>query len=183
MDEKSYGLLENNFQFVFLRLIYSSKELSSDVLNQYLEKEIFPKLERPFAVVYIHTEVCKSEIFPGISFLRPVYDSIPVTVKQNLETVYFVHPDLQSRLFLTTFSRFIFTGGLYGNLQYVCRLDYLWDHVRRNKMEIPEFVRDHDEDLEHRPMMDYGVESDHPRVYGAPAVDSSVAMYSTRCIS
>ncbi|KAJ0637473.1 hypothetical protein HanOQP8_Chr17g0674361 [Helianthus annuus] len=72
---------------------------------------------------------------------------------------------------------------LYGNLQYVCRLDYLWDHVRRSKMEIPEFVRDHDEDLEYRPMMDYSVESDHPRVYGAPAVDSSVAMYSTRCIS
>ncbi|MFS7947647.1 putative CRAL-TRIO lipid binding domain-containing protein [Helianthus anomalus] len=125
-----------------LRIIgkyFPAKELSVDVFNQYLEKEIFPKLERPFAVVYIHTEVCKSEIFPGISFLRPVYDSIPVTVKQNLETVYFVHPDLQSRLFLTTFGRFIFTGGL----------DYLWDHVRRNKTEIPEFVRDHDEDLEY----------------------------------
>ncbi|KAJ0637472.1 putative CRAL-TRIO lipid binding domain-containing protein [Helianthus annuus] len=78
-----------------LRIIRNTfQELSLDVLNQYLEKEIFPKLERPFAVVYIHTEVCKSEIFPGISFLRPVYDSIPVTIKQNLETVYFVHPDL-----------------------------------------------------------------------------------------
>ncbi|KAI7747312.1 hypothetical protein M8C21_013433 [Ambrosia artemisiifolia] len=169
-----------------LRIIgkyFPAKELTLDVLKKYLEKKIFPKLERPFAVVYIHTEVCKSENFPGISFLRSVYDSIPVSVKQNLETVYFVHPDLQSRLFLATFGRFIFTGGLYDKLKYVSRLDYLWDHVRRNKMEIPEFVRDHDEDLEYRPMMDYGVESDHPRVYGAPAVDSSVAMYSTRCIS
>ncbi|KAJ0542484.1 putative CRAL-TRIO lipid binding domain-containing protein [Helianthus annuus] len=58
-----------------------AKELSLDVLSQYLEKKIFPKLERPFAVVYIYTEVCKSEIFPGISFLRSVYDSIPVTIK------------------------------------------------------------------------------------------------------
>uniref|UniRef100_A0A251V5Y8 Putative CRAL-TRIO lipid binding domain-containing protein n=1 Tax=Helianthus annuus TaxID=4232 RepID=A0A251V5Y8_HELAN len=88
-----------------------SKELSLDVLNQYLEKKIFPKLKRPFAVVYIHTEVCKSENFSGISFLQSVYDSIPVTVKQNLETVYFVHPDLQSRLFLATFGHFIFTVG------------------------------------------------------------------------
>ncbi|KAD3640676.1 hypothetical protein R6Q59_003373 [Mikania micrantha] len=169
-----------------LRIIgkyFPARDLSVDVLNLYLEKKIFPKLQRPFAVVYIHTEVCKSENFPGISVLRSLYDSIPITVKQNLETVYFVHPDLQSRLFFATFGRFIFTGGLYGKLKYVSRLDYLWDHVQRNKIDIPEFVRDHDEDLEYRPMMDYGMESDHPRVYGAPAVDSSVAMYSTRCIS
>ncbi|KAK9074795.1 hypothetical protein SSX86_003113 [Deinandra increscens subsp. villosa] len=169
-----------------LRIIgkyFPARSLSVDVLKLYLEKKIFPKLERPFAVVYIHTEVCKSVNFPGISVLRSLYDSIPINVKQNLEAVYFVHPDLQSRLFLATFGRFIFTGGLYGKLKYISRLDYLWDHVSRNKMEIPEFVRDHDEDLEYRPMMDYGVESDHPRVYGAPAVESSVAMYSTRCIS
>lgn len=61
-------------------------------------------------------------------------------------------------------------------------MDYLWDHVRRNEVEIPDFVHDHDEDLEYRPMMDYGLESDHARVYGAPA-DSQVEVYSMRCIS
>ena len=63
------------------------------------------------------------------------------------------------------------------------RLDLLWEHVRRKEIEIPEFVNDHDEDLEYRLMMDYGLESDHPRVYGAPAVDAPVSMYSMRCIS
>lgn len=72
---------------------------------------------------------------------------------------------------------------LYEKLRYVSRLDLLWEHVRRNEIEIPEFVYDHDEDLEHRPMMDYGLESDHPRVYDAPAVDSPFPMYSMRCIS
>ncbi|KAI3798976.1 hypothetical protein L1987_34264 [Smallanthus sonchifolius] len=72
---------------------------------------------------------------------------------------------------------------LYGKLKYVRRLDYLREHVMRNKMEVLEFVCEHDEDLEYQPMMDYGMESDHPMVYGAPAGDSSVGMYSTRCIS
>lgn len=72
---------------------------------------------------------------------------------------------------------------LYGKLRYVSRVDYLWDHVRRNEIDLPEFVHDHDEDLEYRPMMDYGLESDHPRVYGAPSVDYSPSTYSTRCIS
>ncbi|KAI3519131.1 hypothetical protein L1887_08158 [Cichorium endivia] len=169
-----------------LRIIgknFPAKSLSVDLLKKYLEVKVFPKLERPFVVVYIHTDVQKSENFPGISALRSAYDAIPITVKQYLEAVYFVHPDLQSRLFLATFGRFIFTGGLYAKLKYVSRLGYLWDHVRRNDIEIPEFVYDHDEDLEYRPMMDYGLESDHPRVFGAPAVDSSVATYSMRCIS
>ncbi|KAJ9540893.1 hypothetical protein OSB04_027399 [Centaurea solstitialis] len=169
-----------------LRIIgkhFPARSLSVDVLKKYLEAKVFPKLERPFVVVYVHTDVQKSENFPGISHLRSVYDAIPVNVKQNLEAVYFVHPDLQSRIFLATFGRFIFTGGLYAKLKYVSRLGYLWDHVKRNEIEIPEFVYDHDEDLEYRPMMDYGLESDHPRVYDAPVVDSSVAMYSMRCIS
>jgi len=169
-----------------LRIIgknFPAKSLSVDLLKKYLEVKVFPKLERPFVVVYIHTDVHKSENFPGISALRSAYDAIPINVKQYLEAVYFVHPDLQSRLFLATFGRFIFTGGLYEKLKYVSRLGYLWEHVRRNEIEIPEFVYDHDEDLEYRPMMDYGLESDHPRVFGAPAVDSSVASYSMRCIS
>ncbi|MFS7930845.1 putative CRAL-TRIO lipid binding domain-containing protein [Helianthus anomalus] len=84
-------------------------------------EEDIPRLKRPFVVVYIHTGVCKSENFSGISFLWSVYDSIPVTIKQNLETVYFVHPDLQSRLFLATFGHFIFTVGytLYSLLHSV----------------------------------------------------------------
>ncbi|XP_024032865.1 ganglioside-induced differentiation-associated protein 2 [Morus notabilis] len=163
---------------------FPARMVSVEVLKKFLEEKIFPRLgKKPFSVVYLHSGVQRSENFPGISALRAIYDAIPIGVRENLEAVYFVHPGLQSRLFLATFGRFLFSGGLYGKLRYVSRLDYLWEHVRRNEIEIPEFVYDHDDDLEHRPMMDYGLESDHPRVYGAPAVDSPVSMYSMRCIS
>ncbi|WCJ32744.1 SEC14 cytosolic factor family protein / phosphoglyceride transfer family protein [Euphorbia peplus] len=163
---------------------FSARMLSSDVLKKYLEEKIYPLLQKkPFSVLYIHTGVQRAENFPGISPLRSIYDAIPATVRDNLQAVYFLHPGLQARLFLATFGRFIFSGGLYGKLTYISRIDYLWDHVRRNDVEVPDFVFDHDEDLEYRPMMDYGLESDHPRVYGAPAVDSPVSMYSMRCIS
>ncbi|KAH7849322.1 hypothetical protein Vadar_016249 [Vaccinium darrowii] len=163
---------------------FPGRILNVDAVKKYLESEIFPKLERkPFAVLYVHTDVERSANFAGISALRSVYDAIPVNVRENLEAVYFLHPGLQARLFLATFGRFMFSGGLYGKLRYVSRLDYLWDHVRRTEIDVPDFVYDHDEDLEYRPMMDYGLESDHPRVYGAPAVDSPAPMYSMRCIS
>ncbi|KAK3224426.1 hypothetical protein Dsin_011451 [Dipteronia sinensis] len=174
--------------FKILRIVaknFPGRVLSVQVLKKYLEEKVYPRLARkPFSVLYLHTGVQRSENFLGISALRSVYDSIPVNVKDNLRTVYFLHPGLQARLFLATFGRFFFDGGLYGKLKYVNRVDYLWEHVRRNEVEIPEFVIDHDEDLEYRPMMDYGLESDHPRVYGAPAVDSpALSTYSTRCIT
>ncbi|KAF8410347.1 hypothetical protein HHK36_002875 [Tetracentron sinense] len=164
--------------------LFPARILSSEVLNKYLEEKIFPQLgEGPFSVVYVHTDVQRTENFPGISTLRSIYEALPIAVKDHLQAVYFVHPGLQARLFLATFGRFLFSGGLYGKLKYVNRLEFLWEHIRRNEIDIPEFVHDHDEELEYRPMMDYGMESDHPRIYGAPSVDSPVSMYSMRCIS
>ncbi|KAL9461833.1 hypothetical protein AB3S75_004766 [Citrus x aurantiifolia] len=173
-----------------LRIIgkfFPARLLSVEVLKRYLAERVYPRLgKKAFTVLYIHTGVQRSENFAGISALRSIYDAIPANVKENLQAVYFVHPGLQARLFLATFGRLFFNGvgGLYGKLRYVNRLDYLWEHVRRHEVEIPEFVMDHDEDLEYRPMMDYGLESDHRRVYGAPAVDSpALSIYSMRCIS
>ncbi|KAI4314693.1 hypothetical protein L6164_027579 [Bauhinia variegata] len=163
-----------------LRIIgkfFPARLVSVDVLKKFLEERIFPKLgKKPFSVLYLHTGVQRSENFPGIAALRSIYEAIPVNVKGNLQAVYFIHPGLQARLFLATFGRFLFSAGLYGKLRYVSRLDYLWEHVRRNEVEIPDFVSDHDEDLEYRPMMDYGLESDHARVYGAPSPVSTYSM-------
>ncbi|KAK9165019.1 hypothetical protein Scep_000210 [Stephania cephalantha] len=168
-DKRGHKILLVVGKFLPARIV------SAESLNKYLAEKIFPKLgDRPFSVVYVHTNVERTENFPGISGLRAIYDAIPTAIKENLESVYFLHPGLQARLFLATFGRFLFSGGFYGKLKYVTRLEFLWDLVRRNEIEIPEFVYDHDEALEYRPMMDYGLESDHPRVYGAPTMDSPV---------
>ncbi|XP_028776728.1 ganglioside-induced differentiation-associated protein 2 [Neltuma alba] len=170
-----------------LRIIgkfFPARLVSVDLLRRYLEERIFPKLEKKkFSVLYVHTGVQRSENFPGISALRSIYDAIPLNAKENLEAVYFVHPGLQARLFLATFGRFLFNAGLYGKVRYVSRLAYLWENVKRNEVEIPEFVYDHDEDLEYRPLMDYGLESDHARVCHPSSIESPISTYSMRCIS
>ncbi|GAB2279740.1 hypothetical protein Dimus_014380 [Dionaea muscipula] len=198
-SDQQYSLIDNLQVFKIqgrdkhgrkiLRVIgkfFPARIVSVDAVKRYLEEKIFPALDKsPFSMLYVHSDVQGGQNFPGISALRSIYDAVPANVRTNLEAVYFLHPGLQARLFLATFGRLMFTGGLYGKLRYVSRLDYLWgEHVmRRSGVELPDFVYDHDEELEYRPMMDYGLESDHPRVYGAPSVDSPVAMYSMRCIS
>ncbi|KAE8690324.1 hypothetical protein F3Y22_tig00110895pilonHSYRG00045 [Hibiscus syriacus] len=158
------------------------RTVSSEVLKKHLEEKIYPKLgEKPFSVVYVHTDVQRSEIFPGISVLRSIYDAIPMNVKNNLEAVYLLHPGLHARLFLATFGRLFFDGGLYSKLKYVSRLEFLWDHVRRLEVKVPEFVHEHEEDLEYHQVMDYGLESDHPRVYIEPPSMDPISVYSMRC--
>ncbi|KAK6131365.1 hypothetical protein DH2020_034894 [Rehmannia glutinosa] len=160
-----------------------------DTVKKYLEDEIFPSLDgRPFSVVYVHTGVNRGDNFPGISALKSLYDAVPVTVRDNLEAFYFLHPGIQSRLFLATFGRILFTGGvgggLYGKVNYVNRLEFLWDRVRRRGIEMPEFVHEFEEEMECRPTMDYGLESDHPGIiHGGPCLDSTVSTYSMRCIA
>ncbi|KAL2512792.1 SEC14 cytosolic factor family protein/phosphoglyceride transfer family protein [Abeliophyllum distichum] len=127
--------------------------------------------------------VDRSENLPGISDLRSIYESIPVNIRENLKVVYFLHPGFQSRLFLATFGRLLFPGWFYWKLRYIKRLEFLWDNIRRKEIEIPEFVYEHEEELEYHRAMDYGLESDHPRAYGAPNLDTTVLTYSMRCIA
>ncbi|KAK4761165.1 hypothetical protein SAY87_006058 [Trapa incisa] len=135
------------------------------VVVNYLEERIYPRLsKKAFCVVYLHTDITRADNSPRFSALRTIFDSIPPLVRKNLDAFHFVHPRLQSLLFLATFGRLLFDGGLYGKLRYVSRLDQLWEQVRRTEIEIAEFVYDHEDD----PVIDYGQESDHPLAYGAP---------------
>lgn len=85
--------------------------MSVDTVKKYLEDEIYPSLNgRPFSVVYVHTAVNKADNFAGISALKSIYDAVPAAVRDNLDTFYFLHPGIQSRLFLATFGRLFFTG-------------------------------------------------------------------------
>lgn len=156
-----------------------------EAVNKYLKEKIYPSLEqRQFSIAYLHTGVNRAENFPGIAALRSICDAMPEKVKKNLNAVYFLHPSLPSRLFLALFGRLIFTGGVYWKLNYVTRLEFLWEHVKRKEIEIPEFVYDHEEELDdYRPIMDYGMEGDHPRVYIDSTVEPAVSMYSMRCIA
>ncbi|XP_022876075.1 protein GDAP2 homolog [Olea europaea var. sylvestris] len=166
--------------------LFPARIVNVEALKKYLEEQIFPSLsERPYSVVYVHTGVDRSENLPGILGLRSIYKAIPINIRENLKAVYFLHPGFQSRLFLATFGRLLFPGcfnRFYWKLRYINRLEYLWNNIRRKEIEIPEFVHEHDEELEYHRAMDYGLESDHPRAYGSPSLDTTVFTYSMRCI-
>lgn len=58
---------------------------------------------------------------------------------------------------------------LYWKVKYVSRLQYLWHDMKKGSIEIPDFVVEHDDVLEHRPLTDYGIEPDPLHFTGLPA--------------
>ncbi|EXB54082.1 hypothetical protein L484_017519 [Morus notabilis] len=54
-------------------------------------------------------------------------------------------------------------------IKYVSRLQYLWDDIKKDDIEIPDFVKSHDGILEHRPLTDYGIEPDSFHLFDAPS--------------
>ncbi|XP_059074333.1 uncharacterized protein LOC131070942 isoform X2 [Cryptomeria japonica] len=140
--------------------------VSGQRLQKYVNHKISNEIpEGPFCVVYIHTSVPKGNNYPGFSTLRLIYQELPPAFKERLEVVYFLHPDFQSWLLFATFGWFFLSGGLYGKLKCVNRLEFLWGHIRKGQIEIPDFVHDHDDQLDDRPLMDYGVEANPFYVY------------------
>ncbi|KAL3639003.1 hypothetical protein CASFOL_016910 [Castilleja foliolosa] len=174
-----------------LRIIgkhFPARLVGVETLKKYLEEEIFPSLEeKPFSVVYVNTNVNKSDNFAGISAMRTIYAAVPVKVRDHLQTFYFLHPGIQSRLFLATVGRFLFSSsggaGLYEKVKYVSRVEFLWCHIRQKGIEIPEFVHEFDEEMECRPTRDYGLEIDHPGIIRRGPESYTVSSYSTRCIA
>ncbi|KAF5175457.1 hypothetical protein FRX31_034950 [Thalictrum thalictroides] len=135
--------------------------VSAERLKRYVFHKIFTELPQgPFCIVYMHSTVQKEDNSPGVTILRWIYEELPSELKDRLQVVYFIHPGIRSRLLFATLGRLFLSGGVYWKIKYVSRLQYLWEDIKKGEIEIPEFVQNHDDVLEHRPLTDYGIEPD-----------------------
>ncbi|GFY96154.1 SEC14 cytosolic factor family protein [Actinidia rufa] len=153
-------------------------------LKRYVFHKIYSEMpEGPFCIVYFHSTVQKEDNNPGLTILRWIYEDLPSDSKDRLQAVYFIHPGLRSRLVIATLGRFLLSGGLYWKIKYVSRLQYLWEDIKKGDVEIPEFVQNHDDILEHRPLTDYGIEPDPFHLTEMPSTAYSLGRYEERWAS
>eukprot|EP01018_Ginkgo_biloba_P005591 Gb_16648 [translate_table: standard] len=158
--------------------------ITGERLKKYIYQKIFNSVsEGPFCIVYIHTSVQSEDNSPGVSTLRWIYEELPEDYKERLQVIYFLHPGIRSRLLFATLGRFLLSGGLYWKLKYINRLEFLWDNVRKGQVEIPDFVCEHDDLLEDRPLMDYGVETDPFHLHDMPSMGSVYSRSARRWAS
>ncbi|XP_050227059.1 uncharacterized protein LOC126676810 [Mercurialis annua] len=170
--------------FLVVGKCFPAQIISGERLKKYIFHKICSELpEGRFCIVYMHSTVQKEDNSPGVTILRWIYEELPADYKDRLQAVYFVHPGLRSRLFFATLGRFFLSGGLYWKIKYVNRLQYLWEDIKKGEIEIPEFVKSHDDILEHRPLTDYGIEPDPFYLNEVPTTAYSLGKYEERWAS
>ncbi|KAL3625579.1 hypothetical protein CASFOL_031033 [Castilleja foliolosa] len=138
---------------------------------------IFRIVGKYFPAPVITGERLKKYVSPGLTILRWIYEELPDDYKDRLQVVYFIHPGLRSRLVFATLGRLLLSGGLYWKIKYVSRLQYLWQDIKKGEILIPEFVQQHDNILEHRPLTDYGIEPDPLHLIEVPSTGYSFGRY------
>ncbi|XP_022847875.1 ganglioside-induced differentiation-associated protein 2 [Olea europaea var. sylvestris] len=154
--------------------------ISGERLKKYVSHKILTEMpEGSFCVVYMHSTVQKEDNSPGLTILRWIYEELPNDSKDRLQAVYFIHPGLRSRLVFATLGRFLLSGGLYWKIKYISRLQYLWQDIKKGVVEIPEFVQQHDDILEHRPLTDYGIEPDPLHMTQIPSMAHTFGRYDS----
>ncbi|KAL1192467.1 hypothetical protein V5N11_036414 [Cardamine amara subsp. amara] len=163
---------------------FPARVVSAERLKKYIFQKIsYECPEGPFCLVYMHSTVQKDENSPGITILRWIYEDLPSDIKDRLQVVYFIHPGLRSRLVIATLGRLLLSGGLYWKIKYVSRLQYLWDEIKKGEVEIPDFVNNHDNVLEHRPLTDYGIEPDPFQLAEVQSSSFTLNRYENRWVS
>lgn len=96
---------------------------------------------QPFSVVYLHTQ---AEEPPELGqVLRDAFELLEPKHRQNLHTLYLVHPSFWTRVAAWWFTAFK-VPEMRGKVSIVSRLDELFLDVAPEQLDLPRFVLEHD---------------------------------------
>ncbi|CAI5999622.1 unnamed protein product [Closterium sp. NIES-65] len=114
--------------------------------------------DRHVSILYIHTECESLNDNPLLAF-RDIFQGLPPSLQQRVGAVYILHPSLTLRLGLWLMSPWL-SDSLYSRMVCVSRVEFLWEHIREDQVDLPDFCLVHDGKLEAHPLLDYGFQLD-----------------------
>ncbi len=127
---------------------------------RFVYQTLHPVVSATFSVVYLHTDVTDANK-PSASWVMNSFEVLPTAWQEQMRAFYVVHPALTLRGALTILPFWLFSpfarGDFVAKVQYIDRIEFLWDHVDPTELRLPTFVGEHDKDLEEHALMDYGV--------------------------
>lgn len=102
-------------------------------------------VHRDYVIVYFHTDSVP-ENQPDSSFFKQLYTMVDNRYRNNLRAIYMVHPTWWFKLSAWWFLTFT-ASELKDKIQYLTGVQYLYDTINPDQIEIPPFVLDHDKEL------------------------------------
>ncbi|GMI87420.1 hypothetical protein like AT1G69340 [Hibiscus trionum] len=108
----------------------------------YVVKEFEPLIQKPYTIVYFHS-AASLQVQPDLGWMRRLQQILGRKHQRNLHAIYVLHPTLHLKA--TIFALQMFVDKLvWKKVVYVDRLVQLFKYVPREQLTIPDFVFQHD---------------------------------------
>ncbi|PNG98986.1 Rho GTPase-activating protein 8, partial [Tetrabaena socialis] len=122
----------------------------------YLVFKLDQLADEPYSVVWFHTRSTYWQNCPSLAWLWRTYERLPSKYRTNLHRLFVVHCDMPLWVGLAALGP-LFSEALWRKVEWISRVEFLWDHIGKKQLAVPDFVAEHDSVLEDQPLMDYGV--------------------------
>ncbi|XP_020096125.1 protein GDAP2 homolog [Ananas comosus] len=108
----------------------------------YVVKEFEPLIQKPYTLVYFHS-AASLQMQPDLGFMKRLQQILGRKHQRNLHAIYVLHPTLGLRAGIFALQLFV-DGEVWKKVVYVDRLVQLFRYVPREQLTIPDFVFQHD---------------------------------------
>ncbi|XP_042454123.1 protein GDAP2 homolog [Zingiber officinale] len=108
----------------------------------YVVKEFEPLIQKPYSIVYIHS-AASLQVQPDLGWMKRMQQVLGRKHKKNLHAIYALHPTLGLRTAIFALQLLV-DGEVWKKIVYVDRLLHLFRYVPREQLTIPDFVFQHD---------------------------------------
>ncbi|KXZ51642.1 hypothetical protein GPECTOR_12g606 [Gonium pectorale] len=136
---------------------FPAKVLNVERVYRYLITRLDAVAEDgPYSVVWFHTCASYWQNCPSVAWMWRTYERLPCKYRSNLHRMFVVHCDLPLWLGLAALGP-LCSEDLWRKVEWVSRVEFLWEHVPKKQLALPDFVAEHDSVLEDQPLMDYGL--------------------------
>lgn len=108
----------------------------------YVVKEFEPIIQKPYTIVYFHS-AASLQLQPDLGWMRRVQQILGRKHQRNLHAIYVLHPTFGLKAAIFAMQLFV-DNVVWKKVVYVDRLLQLFRYVPREQLTIPDFVFQHD---------------------------------------
>ncbi|KAK9935067.1 hypothetical protein M0R45_022182 [Rubus argutus] len=116
--------------------------LDLDRFVLYVVKEFEPIIQKPYTIVYFHS-AASLQLQPDLGWMRRVQQILGRKHQRNLHAIYVLHPTFGLKAAIFAMQLFV-DNVVWKKVVYVDRLLQLFRYVPREQLTIPDFVFQHD---------------------------------------
>ncbi|OMO71904.1 hypothetical protein COLO4_27932 [Corchorus olitorius] len=108
----------------------------------YVVKEFEPLIQKPYTIVYFHS-AASLQVQPDLGWMKRLQQILGRKHQRNLHAIYVLHPTFHLKAAIFALQMFV-DNVVWKKVVYVDRLLQLFRYVPREQLTIPDFVFQHD---------------------------------------